>query len=103
MPKVRVVSNNDLPVVALKKPKMSVIVASDNAVSKAQPLTSNEVKVRQLKKRYAAVTTAGMGMNRTGADVMDAVTGNFYSPQLSTDFLEKPQNLRERRAFYRLF
>jgi hypothetical protein len=43
------------------------------------------------------------GMARTAADVLDSGTSNFYSPQLSTDFLEKPQNLRERRAFYRFF
>ena len=36
-------------------------------------------------------------------DVSGSTQGNFYSPQLSTDFLEKPQNLRERRAWYRTF
>jgi len=35
--------------------------------------------------------------------VSESSQGNFYSPQLSTDFLEKPQNLRERRAWYRHF
>jgi len=43
-------------------------------------------------------------MNRGASlDVLDSGTNQFYSPQLSTDFLEKPQNLRERRAFYRFF
>jgi hypothetical protein len=42
------------------------------------------------------------GMMRM-ADTLDSGTAQFYSPQLSTDFLEKPQNLRERRAFYRFF
>lgn len=45
---------------------------------------------------------AGFGGMRT-ADTIDSGTAQFYSPQLSTDFLEKPQNLRERRAFYRFF
>jgi intein/homing endonuclease len=45
---------------------------------------------------------SGFGGSRT-ADTIDSGTAQFYSPQLSTDFLEKPQNLRERRAFYRFF
>jgi hypothetical protein len=29
--------------------------------------------------------------------------GNFYSPELSTDFLEMPETLEERRQYYRFF
>jgi hypothetical protein len=54
-----------------------------------------------MKKRVATSTT--FGSLRTAADTIDSGTSQFYSPQLSTDFLEKPQNLRERRAFYRFF
>jgi hypothetical protein len=60
-----------------------------------------------MAKKYATTTfgfntrkafdSAGMG------DVSSSSYGNFYSPQLSTDFLEKPQNLRERRSWYRHF
>jgi hypothetical protein len=49
--------------------------------------------------RMAAMGAYGI---RT-ADTIDSQTAQFYSPQLSTDFLEKPQNIRERRAFYRFF
>lgn len=84
-----------------------VVVQSENPQHNSK-LTSNEVKAR-LSRRYATATTlgglAGIGGSslRTAADVLDSGTNQFYSPQLSTDFLEKPQNLRERRAFYRFF
>ncbi len=35
--------------------------------------------------------------------VTDAMYSDFYSPILSKDFLELPQNLKERRAWYRVF
>lgn len=72
------------------------------------PLSKNEIKARMLKRANAPYSTTTFGFNsRTaygiGADVTGSSQGNFYSPQLSTDFLEKPQNLRERRAWYRHF
>ena len=102
MPKrIRVVTGNQ-----------QVIARSENP--KVPKLSANETRARKL---YA--TTTSMGGNRNGslpntipinfnfnnrvADTMDSQSTNFYSPQLSTDFLEKPQNLRERRAFYRFF
>ena len=75
--------------------------------SKMPKLTDNEIKAR----RYATSTTmGGMSFNNNFsnfssrmADTVDSQSAQFYSPQLSTDFLEKPQNVRERRAFYRFF
>ena len=66
------------------------------------PLTDKERKVRKI-----AAGAGGFG-NRTAngystGDMIGGAGGNFYSPQLSTDFLEQPQNLRERRAWYRHF
>jgi len=78
------------------KPQRVVVAQEENP--KVPRLTENEMKAR----RYATTTTMG-GMRRTAGDVIDSAGSNFYSPQLSTDFLEKPQNLRERRAFYRFF
>jgi hypothetical protein len=71
-----------------------------------QPLTENEMKARAFKKY--STTTFGFNSRQayagmSGVDVSGSTQGNFYSPQLSTDFLEKPQNLRERRAWYRTF
>ena len=78
----------------------------DNVKTASKKLSSKEVQARQLKKY--ATTTFGFGtktaMSGYGTgDTSNSVQGNFYSPQLSTDFLEKPQNLRERRAWYRNF
>jgi len=106
--KVRVVtSRND-------RPTITAVESNPNVPR----LTDKEVQARKL---YAASTTMGFGnrkggidleainnMSRTAmmsknADTIDSGTSQFYSPQLSTDFLEKPQNLRERRAFYRFF
>ena len=74
-------------------------------------LTEKEWQARRIKK-YATTTSGFIGGfgNRTAdgnayssGGAFQSQFGNFYSPQLSTDFLEKPQNLRERRAWYRHF
>lgn len=49
--------------------------------------------------------TAGMSKvaNLGSGGVNDAAFHDFYSPVLSKDFLELPQNLKERRSWYRFF
>lgn len=69
-------------------------------------LTDKERKVRAMRK--IATTTFGFNSRQAGegyssGGFSQSQYGNFYSPQLSTDFLEKPQNRRERHAWYRLF
>jgi len=44
--------------------------------------------------------SGGGGM---GGGTIQSSQGNFFSPQLSTDFLELPQSIRERREIYRHF
>jgi hypothetical protein len=44
----------------------------------------------------------GGGFNN-GAVTSDSSGGNFYSPELSTDFLELPQSLNEQWNYYRFF
>jgi hypothetical protein len=39
----------------------------------------------------------------SGANTVTSGTSSFFSPQLSTDFLELPQSLREKREIYRHF
>jgi len=56
-------------------------------------LTDKEREARRLKK-----ANDGGSMNTTLA-----TAGQFFSPQLSTDFLELPQSLREKRELYRHF
>lgn len=95
--RVRVVTSSAVTEPVVKTTPKVVTSAINPAVSK---LTPNELKAR-MQRKYATTSTFG-GMRQAG-DTMDSGTSQFYSPQLSTDFLEKPQNLRERRAFYRFF
>jgi hypothetical protein len=104
MPKVRVVRAGESTAVV---PKPRVVISSENPVPSR--LTEKEIQAR-VQRKYSTSTTFGSlrsaSNNTFGmrfADTLDSGTSNFYSPQLSTDFLEKPQNLRERRAFYRFF
>ncbi len=55
-------------------------------------------------KRYATVSKKGFS-NRTAGygGIQESAFNDFYSPILSKDFLELPQNLKERRAWYRFF
>jgi hypothetical protein len=43
------------------------------------------------------------GYGGYGGNTSMSATDNFFSPQLSTDFLELPQSLREKREIYRHF
>lgn len=58
---------------------------------------------QQLKTGSAFSGGGGMGMGGGGGNTMYSQQGNFFSPQLSTDFLELPQSLREKREIYRHF
>jgi hypothetical protein len=84
----------------------NVRVTDSEGIQASSKLTDNELKARSFRK-YA---TTSFGFNsRSAYDAYGSggfamsQYGNFYSPQLSTDFLEKPQNRRERHAWYRLF
>jgi len=89
--------------------KTAATVKNGDNIKPSSKLTEKEIAVRKIKK-YA--TTSNFGFNTRSAfsgggyssgGTSESSQGNFYSPQLSTDFLEKPQNLRERRAWYRNF
>lgn len=45
----------------------------------------------------------GSGFGNSGGTVTQASGGNFYSPELSTDFLQLPQSLNEQWNYYRFF
>lgn len=92
----------------MARAKKAVVVQSTDKNGDVPPLTDKEVKARMQKRANSPYSTTTFGFNsRTaysaGSDITGSTQGNFYSPQLSTDFLEKPQNLRERRAWYRHF
>lgn len=62
-------------------------------------------------KKYATTTTmrtkfaytGGMGGGLGSGGIVEGTGGNFYSPELSTDFLELPQSLHEAWNYYRFF
>jgi intein/homing endonuclease len=62
------------------------------------PLTDKERAARQQYRNKTAMYAGDVGTNTV-------LSGNqsFFSPQLSTDFLELPQSLREKREIYRHF
>jgi hypothetical protein len=85
--------------------EIKMIGSESDQKTAAQPLTDKEKAVRKAALRGAGGfgKSANYGMGYSSGDMIGGAGGNFYSPQLSTDFLEQPQNLRERRAWYRHF
>lgn len=74
--------------------------------NRAMPLTPNEREARRRahgghNTRNAAIDYAMGGSG--GGNTNLSGTSNFFSPQLSPDFLELPQSIRERREIYRHF
>jgi len=55
--------------------------------------------------KYATISKGFKKSANTGysGDIADSAFHDYYSPVLSKDFLELPQNLKERRAWYRFF
>lgn len=70
---------------------------------------TNLTEKERLARRIRTSNMSGMGNYGgpvpTGAGTNTALSGvsSFFSPQLSTDFLELPQSLREKREIYRHF
>ena len=60
------------------------------------------VEVGRPRKLTASAMRSKVAFPSTGG-VSGASGGNFYSPELSTDFLELPQSTDEKRNYYRFF
>lgn len=79
------------------------------AQSYTSQLTYKERLARQQAKMGSCgavgggLSYGGAGAGSFGGGTVMSGVGNFYSPQLSTDFLEQPQSLREKREWYRHF
>ena len=54
-----------------------------------------------MRAKTASAYGGGMGLGNGGS--VEGMGGNFYSPELSTDFLELPQSLHEQWNYYRFF
>jgi hypothetical protein len=77
---------------AEKKRKKLPVVSVDKNPHPSKTRRSRKIAVASLSKR-----ASGLG----AADVMQGSAMNLFSFQLASDFLEKPQNLKEKRAVYR--
>jgi hypothetical protein len=64
--------------------------------------TKSKAKVKPVKKLTASEMKSRVKVAMSSAPMLGG-GGNFYSPELSTDFLELPQSLDEQRNFYRFF
>lgn len=81
---------------------------SSTKTPEVKPKNEGAVEVRkfaplQKGKPDRIATSSTMRSKVAFGDTMQGAGGNFYSPELSTDFLELPQSLDEKRNYYRLF
>jgi hypothetical protein len=79
-------------------------VANGEYGNRVMPLTPREREARRIQRKGTTNRTGAFGVDPVGGSstVMSGAT-SFFSPQLSTDFLELPQSLREKREIYRHF
>lgn len=72
-------------------------VKNGDGKKKAKTGKPRRVVTSSMKSRIAS--GGGLG----GSGTVQGAGGNFYSPELSTDFLELPQSLHEQWNYYRFF
>lgn len=78
----------------------------DSQSSQKNQLTKLERMARReaaQSVRMASFGGMGSGFGNHGGGSITNADSNFYSPQLSTDFLELPQSEREKRELYRFW
>lgn len=74
----------------------------DDTVKVSDVPVRKGVRVGKPEKVITAAMRVKMAFPMSGG-TMQGVGGNYYSPELSTDFLELPQSVDEQRSFYRFF
>ena len=70
-----------------------------NGDGKKKARTGKPRRIVTSAMRAKTAAAGGLG----GAGTVEGIGGNFYSPELSTDFLELPQSLHEQWNYYRFF
>jgi len=73
-------------------------VSNGDGKKKAKSGKPRKITSSMMRSRTASLTTS-LGH----AGTIEGSGGNFYSPELSTDFLELPQSLHEQWNYYRFF
>lgn len=92
-----------------KKSSPSITVAKIPAppktgdVGRDQPVHAGPIQTKVPKKAFATRTAAFTQSGDLPSSVLLGSGGNYYSPQLSTDFLQLPQSQEELRLFYNYF
>ena len=81
-----------------KQGKPVASVPNGDGKKKAKSGKPRKITSSTMRARTASLTTA-LGH----AGTIEGSGGNFYSPELSTDFLELPQSLHEQWNYYRFF
>lgn len=74
-------------------------VPSGDGKASAKTGKPKKTSTTTMRTKFASSATSGLG----GAGTVQGSGGNFYSPELSTDFLELPQSLHENWNYYRFF
>jgi hypothetical protein len=84
------------------KPSMPVVKVDEQAAP-AKNLTKLERIARREMKQSIRVAAYGSEFGNAAGGNIRGADSNFYSPQLSTDFLELPQSEREKRELFRFW
>ncbi len=84
------------------KSSIPVNMVEDQSAKKS-PLTDLEKAVRKEHRQSIRMASYGADFGNVGGANIKGANSNFYSPQLSTDFLELPQSEREKRELYRFW
>jgi hypothetical protein len=79
------------------------IIKVDSQDAKRIPLTKLERAARREHNQSIRVAAFGGDFHNAGQMSINNADSAFYSPQLSTDFLELPQSEREKRELYRFW
>ena len=76
-------------------------VGNGDGKKKAKTGKPRRITSSLMRAKTASAYGGGLGLGNGGS--VEGVGGNFYSPELSTDFLELPQSLHEQWNYYRFF
>lgn len=86
-----------------QKPGGMPVVHSEGQKPQRQHLTKLEKLARREQAQSIRVASYAGGFGNAGSGAIADADSAFYSPQLSTDFLELPQSEREKRELFRFW
>jgi hypothetical protein len=90
------------PKTGVKPPKFPVRNGDDQVIARPK-LTKLEKMARREAAQSIRVAAFAGGFGNEGSGAIANADSAFYSPQLSTDFLELPQSEREKRELFRFW